>query len=205
MSKPTNSKVQADVWLKPDQVESLRSACYSVGADYLQQRNEAIIALLADTGLRVGELVALDVDYLRDGNSALYLPADVQKDYPTDSSPNAATLELADDVSRLLSSYLTNRWKDSEALFPSRSSDRITTQGVRNMLHKVAAEAEIKPYKVDGSRGDHSDVTPHALRHSVAYRMLNAEEGNTLYDVRNRLRHRSIQTTERVYDHFYRV
>jgi integrase/recombinase XerC/integrase/recombinase XerD len=32
--------------------------------------------------------------------------------------------------------------------------------------------------------------------------MMNAEEGNTLYDVRNRLRHRSIQTTERVYDHF---
>ena len=205
MSKPTNSKVQADVWLKPDQVESLRSACYSVGADYLQQRNEAIIALLADTGLRVGELVALDVDYLRDGNSALYLPADVQKDYPTDSSPNAATLELADDVSRLLSSYLTNRWKDSEALFPSRSSDRITTQGVRNMIHKVAAEAEIQPYKVDGSRGGADDVTPHALRHSVAYRMMNTENANTFYDVRNRLRHRSIQTTEQVYDHFNRV
>jgi hypothetical protein len=31
--------------------------------------------------------------------------------------------------------------------------------------------------------------------------MMNAEEGNTLYDVRNRLRHRSIQTTKRVYDH----
>jgi len=205
MSKPTNSKVQADVWLKPDQVESLRSACYSVGADYLQQRNEAIIALLADTGLRVGELVALDVDYLRDGNSALYLPADVQKDYPTDSSPNAATLELADDVSRLLSSYLTNRWKNSDALFPSRSSDRITTQGVRDMLHKVATEAEIEPYRRDGSRGDADDVTPHTLRHSVAYRMMNAEEANTMYDVRNRLRHRSIQTTEQVYDHINRV
>jgi integrase/recombinase XerC/integrase/recombinase XerD len=32
--------------------------------------------------------------------------------------------------------------------------------------------------------------------------MMNEEEGNTLYDVRSRLRHRSIQTTERVYDHF---
>jgi len=205
MPETTDTKVQADAWLKPEQVESLRSACYSVGADYLQQRNEAVIALLADTGLRVGELVGLDVDYLRDGNSALYLPADVQKDYPTDSSPNAATLELADDVSRLLSSYLTNRWKDSPALFPSRSSDRITTQGVRDMLHKVAAEAEIEPYRRDGSRGDANDVTPHTLRHSVAYRMMNAEEGNTMYDVRNRLRHRSIQTTEQVYDHINRV
>jgi integrase/recombinase XerC/integrase/recombinase XerD len=205
MSENTETKVQADAWLKPEQVESLRSACYSIGAEYLQQRNEAIIALLADTGLRVGELVAVDVDFLRDGNSALYLPVEIQKDYPTDSSPPPATLELADDVTRLLSSYLTNRWKDGDALFPSRSSDRITTQGVRDMVHKVAGEAEIQPYLRDGSRGDADDVTPHTLRHSVAYRMMNSEEDNTLYDVRNRLRHRSIQTTERVYDHINRV
>ncbi len=57
----------------------------------------------------------------------------------------------------------------------------------------------------DGSCGDASDVTPHALRHSVAYRMMNTEDGNTLSDVRNRLRHRSIQTTERVSDHIIEV
>ena len=205
MASNVDSKVRAKVWLKQSQIENLRSACYSTGADYLQQRNEAIIALLADTGLRVGELVDVDVGMLRDNNSALYLPSEIQKDYPNENSPPPATLALADDVDRLLSSYLTNRWKDSEALFPSRSSDRCTTQAVRDMLHKVAAEAESKPYNIDGSRGDASDVTPHALRHSVAYRMMNTEEGNTFYDVRNRLRHRSIQTTERVYDHFNRV
>jgi integrase/recombinase XerC/integrase/recombinase XerD len=48
-------------------------------------------------------------------------------------------------------------------------------------------------------------VTPHTLRHSVAYRMLNVEEGHSFYDVRNRLRHATIQTTERVYDHIDRV
>ena len=69
----------------------------------------------------------------------------------------------------------------------------------------AAASADIEPYLVDGGRGDPDDVTPHALRHSVAYRMMNVEEDNTLYDVRNRLRHRSIQTTERVYDHMIRV
>lgn len=35
--------------------------------------------------------------------------------------------------------------------------------------------------------------------------MMNEEEGNTLYDVRNRLCHRSIQTTERIYDHLLKV
>ena len=138
---------------------------------------------------------------LRESNSALYLPTEIQKDYPNDNEPSPATLELSADVSRLVSSYLNSRWKDSHALFPSRSSDRITTQDVRNAISKVAQETGVEPYSVDGTRGDSNDVTPHALRHSVAYRMMNSEEGNTLYDVRNRLRHRSIQTTEQVYDH----
>jgi len=205
MPQNIDSKVRAKVWLTPDQVDDLRSACYSTGADYLQQRNEAIIALMYDTGLRVGELVAVDVDMLREGNSALYIPTQIQKDYPNDNEPGPATLELASDVSRLLSSYLNSRWKDSPALFPSRSSDRITTQGVRDAISKVAVEVGVEPYLVDGTRGTPDDVTPHALRHSVAYRMMNTEDGNTLYDVRNRLRHRSIQTTEQVYDHIIRV
>lgn len=191
--------------LTPDQVDELRTACYEIGAAYLQQRNEAIITLMYDTGLRVVELVQVDVEMLREGNSELYLPAGIQKDYPNENSPNARTVELAADTTRLLSSYLNGRWKDSPALFPSRSSERITTQGVRDVLHKVAEAAEIRPYRVDGSRGDPGDVTPHALRHSVAYRMMNTENGNTLNDVRNRLRHRSIQTTERIYDHLIKV
>lgn len=205
MSNSANSKVRAKVWVTPDQVEALRSTCYTVGAEYLQQRNEAITAFTYDTGLRVGELVQVDVSLLRNNNTELYLPTKIQKDYPNENSPPPVTLELADDTARLLSSYLTNRWKDSSALFPSRSSDRISEQGVRNMLHKVAEAAEVRPYKIDGSRGDASDVTPHALRHGVAYRMMNEEDENTLYDVRNRLRHRSIQTTERIYDHMLKV
>ncbi len=205
MGQPANSKVRAKVWVTPDQVESLRSASYSTGVEYLQQRNEAIIALMYDTGLRVGELVQVDVDLLRNESSELYLPTEIQKDYPNENSPPPVTLTLSNETTRLLSAYLNARWKDSPALFPSRSANRISGQGVRNMLHKVAAEADVRPYKVDDSRGDASDVTPHALRHGVAYRMMNEEEGNTLYDVRNRLRHRSIQTTERIYDHLLKV
>jgi integrase/recombinase XerC/integrase/recombinase XerD len=205
MPENPNSKVRAKAWLTPDQVDALRTACYEGGASYLQQRNETIIALTYDTGLRVGELVDVDVEMLREGNSELYLPGHIQKDYPNDNSPGPVTMELSADVTRLVSSYLNSRWKESPALFPGRSSDRISTQGVRNMLHKVAEMAGVRPYRVDGSRGDAGDVTPHALRHSVAYRMMNTEDENTLYDVRNRLRHRSIQTTERIYDHLIKV
>jgi Site-specific recombinase XerD len=114
---------------------------------------------------------------LREDNSALYLSI-VQKGYPIDSSPAPTTLGLADDVARLLSSSLKNRLKDTEVLFPSRSADRCTTQAVCDMLHKLAAEAGIEPYNVIWSRGDAGDVTPHALRHNVAYRMMSSEEGN---------------------------
>jgi integrase/recombinase XerC/integrase/recombinase XerD len=207
MSESVNSKVEnkAKVWLTPKQVEELRNACYSTGAPYLQQRNESIVVLMYDTGLRVGELVQTDVDMLRDGNTKLYLPSRIQKDYPNDNTPDPVTMSLSADTTRTITPYLNSRWKDTQAIFPSRSSPRITEQGVRNMVHKVAEEAGIRPYKIDGSRGGSEDVTPHALRHSVAYRMMNHEDGNELYDVRNRLRHRTIQTTERVYDHMIEV
>jgi integrase/recombinase XerC/integrase/recombinase XerD len=174
---------------------------YRCRPDYLQQRDDAIITLMYDAGLRVGELVSLDVDHLRDENTALYLPTHVQKDYPTEGSPPPATIALAADTARTLSAYLANRWKDTDALFPSRSSERISEQGVRDMLKVVAEEAGVRPYHVDGGRREPSKVTPHSLRHGVAYRMMNVEGGYTFYDVRNRLRHRSIQTTERIYDH----
>lgn len=207
MSDTGNSKVdgRAKVWVTPDQVEAMRTATVRESPDYLTGRNDAMIALLYDAGLRVSELVGIDVEHLRDGNGALYLPGDIQKDYPTDNSPAPVTLELAEDTTRTLTQYLGDRWKDSPALYPSRSSARITTQGVRNVIEKAATAASVEPYLADGGRGDPGDVTPHALRHGVAYRMMNFENGNRLYDVRNRLRHRSIQTTERVYDHMIRV
>lgn len=206
MGAQTNSNIQASVWLKPSQIEALRNTCYDESfAEYLQQRNDAIITLLYDTGLRVGELVQIDDEMLRENNEVLYIPAHIQKDYPNENSPSAVTIELNGDTTRTLNSYLTNRWKETTALFPSRKADRISEQGVRYMLHNVAEAADVRPWKVDGSRGDAEDVTPHSLRHSLAYRMLHEEDGNTLYDVRNRLRHRSLQTTERVYDHFQRV
>lgn len=196
-----NSKPRATTWVKPGQVASLRTAVYQCRPDYLQQRDDAVITLMYDTGLRVGELVALDVDHLRDDNTTLYLPAGLQKDYPNDNTPEPARLGLDDDTTRTLAAYLANRWKDTPALFPSRSSPRLSTQAVRDMVATVAEAAEVRPFMRDGSRGEPADLTPHTLRHGVAYRMMNAEEGNKLYDVRTRLRHRSLTTTERVYDH----
>ena len=52
---------QATTWLTPEQIEKIRDACLTDAfPGYLQGRNETIITLLADTGLRVSELVAID-------------------------------------------------------------------------------------------------------------------------------------------------
>ena len=100
MSDNVNSKVQASVWLKPDQLDALRTAVYRCRPDSLQERDDTILTLMYDTGVRVGELVAIDTEHLRDDNSVLYLPAHIQKEYPTDNSPNAAYLGLATDTTR---------------------------------------------------------------------------------------------------------
>ena len=204
---------QAAAWLKPSQVRDLRRAAQRPETPaYLRDRNEAIVATLYDTGLRVGELVALDVDFvhLDEDEPYLALPGSIQKDYPTDDSPRYTEIRLGVDDATYdtparLRSYLDGRWKESPALFPSRQADRMTTEAVRQLVASLAEAADVRPHTVAGRRGDPGDVTPHVLRHSVAYRLLHDEEGYTLYDVRNRLRHATIQTTERVYDHFDRV
>lgn len=56
---------QAATWLTPEQIEQVRDGCLTDAfPHYLQGRNETIITVLADTGLRVSELVTLDWDHV---------------------------------------------------------------------------------------------------------------------------------------------
>jgi len=198
----TNSNIS---WLKPAQVEDMRDAAHEGRHG---QRDEALVTLLYDTGLRRGEVSAVEVDMLDLDQGELRIPADIQKDYPNDNSPSPATFELdpSGDLRtvRVLRAYLNARNQSSPALFASQKAKRITGKGINDVVKRLAARAEVRPYTYAG-RGGATDVSAHTLRHSVAWRMLRAEEGNTLYDVRNRLRHATILTTERKYDHFDRI
>lgn len=80
----------------------------------------------------------------------------------------------------------------------------MTGKGINDVVKRLADRGSVEPHQYDG-RGDSADVTAHTLRHSVAWRMLRYENDNTLYDVRNRLRHATILTTEKRYDHFNTV
>ena len=192
----TDSDGRARTWLKPEQVDRLRDVCLTDAVPtYLQDRNEAIVALLYDAGLRAGELCALEVDHLDVDTGTVYLPSRIQK-----GSPPPATLELATGTVRLLRRYLRDRWKDTDALFPTRSSDRLTTRSLQRLVEKLATEADVRPQVAGGGVADPDDVTPHTLRHSVAYRIIQVD-GGRLEDVQLRLRHANRQTTDQIYSH----
>jgi len=201
-AETTDGMTKSNIWLKPDQVEAMRDTAYEGRTG---PRDDAIVTLLYDTGLRRAEAAQLNVDMLDLDESQLRIPASIQKDYPNDNTPDAATFRLdpSGDLRtvRTLRAYLNNRDDDSPALFPSQKSERMSPKVLNDVVKRLAKRAGVRPYAYSG-RAESSDVTAHILRHSVAWRMLRAEEGNTLYDVRNRLRHATILTTERKYDHF---
>lgn len=199
-------------WLKPDQVDALRDACFHDGFNAnLQARNDAIIALLYDAGLRPGELTNVTVEMFDSDAGQIRLPSAAQKQYPNSNTPPPATIQLAQDsftsdTTRTLNSYLQTRPWDSLFMFPSRKGEAIKTRGLRNLVTNVAVAADVRPFVGFEGRGEPEDVSPYTLRHSVAYRLLSArDDQTTMYDVRNRLRHRSIKTTEKHYDHFDQV
>ena len=203
--------MSTQTWLKPEQVQSLRDACYSRRSDGITaQRNDAIIALMYDAGVRTMETTEITVEMFDADDKVLRLPSSIQKDYPNSGSPPPATIELArtdstKDTVRTVQNYLQSRDSSSDYLFSSERGDTITPQTIRRRIVKPAAiEADVRPYEGYQGRAGPKDVSPYSLRHSVAYRLLSNNDGYTLYDVRNRLRHSSINTTERHYDMFDR-
>ena len=200
------NQVLARTWLLPDQVDQLLEAT-DVFAPHLQLRNEVAVLLMYDLGLRVGELVGLDVEdvFLDDAEPYVYLRSEIQKAPPNGTAPDPAPMNLTRELgtARLLRHYLNGRWKDSEALLPSQKSDRMGTEQIRNVVRRLALEAGVEPRLAEGGTGSPEDVTPHTLRHSVFYRMF-VEGDAKLKEVSLRLRHGSVATTERIYAHVIR-
>lgn len=196
----------ARAWLVPEQVERLRRFAGKGRYTDMNVRDRVAVSLMADTGIRVGELVALDLSNLRLEASPpeLYLQPGIQKG----ESPPPAYLDLSESTAAELEDYLERRpWK-TDALFPSRQTSRATDESIRRAVKAASRRAGISPYMGGvGSqgvgRGEPDDVTPHVLRHSVAYRMIR-DEGARMVDVQLRLRHADLSTTTRIYGHLRR-
>ena len=182
----TDFQKQTKTWLTPEQDRTdprclpLRVVC-TLPAGSPQ-------TLIADTGLRVGELVALDWAYLNLNTEPdePYPQSEIQK-----GNPGASYLALAAETRRQFRRYQKCVWKDSEALFPSRQSDRMADRSVRNVITRVAEEAGVRPSRIEGERGDSHEVSPHTFRHSIAFRLIR-RENKRLEDVMLWLRHANL-------------
>ena len=143
-------------------------------------RASAMLEMLYATGMRVSELVSLNV---ADVNLEEGYARCRGKGYKERIIP------IYPEAVRSLRAYIDEarprlrRRRDEPALFLNRRGNRLTRQGFWLLLKGLAAEAGIS----------HS-ITPHTLRHSFATHLLRG--GAALRHVQELLGHSSISTTQ---------
>lgn len=145
-------------------------------------RDEAIISTLLYTGLRVGELVALELDdvTLSERKGMIQVRAEVAKGGKERAVPVPKRAREA------LQSYLEacRPADDSRGLFFGRQGS-LSAEGVAAIVRKYAAWARLE------------GVTPHILRHTFSYSYLKNND-NDLVALADILGHSDLNTT-RVY------
>ena len=145
-------------------------------------RDQAMMELLYATGLRVTELVSLDLDSISLDGPSPYVrcmgKGAKERTIPVHGQAVSALVAyLNDGRARLVKN------KKERALFVNRRGERLTRQGFWLILKQYAKEAGIS-----------EPVTPHSLRHSFATLMLRG--GAPLRNVQELLGHANISTTQ---------
>ncbi len=148
------------------------------------KRDKAMLELLYASGMRVSELVSLNLDDVDTEGGYVRCFGKGHKERLIPIVPRAA-LAVAEYVKEARP-HLTQD-SDEKALFLNRRGDRLTRQGFWQILKGYAKAAKLD-----------TDVTPHTLRHSFATHMLSG--GADLRSVQELLGHANISTTQ-VYTH----
>lgn len=173
-------------FLGRDEVVRLLEA--PAGADgVLGLRDRAILESLYSAGMRVGELVGLDVDDLDRRDGLATVRGKGKKERLVFFGPRAsAALETWLTTRRGLLAELGRR-DEAGAVFLNRRGGRLTTRSVGRLVEKYLAQAGLDPR-----------TSPHTLRHSFATHLLDA--GADIRSVQELLGHASLTTTQ-VYTH----
>lgn len=153
--------------LTDEELETLRDSC---GND----RDLAVVDLLASTGMRIGELVRLDID---DVNLQ-------ERECIVTGKGNKQRLVYFDARAKLhLGEYLERRSDDSPALFVSLDSTakRVTVGGMELRLRNLGKNAGV------------SRVHPHKFRRTLATHAI--DKGMPIEQVQKLLGHAKIDTT----------
>lgn len=146
-------------------------------------RDHAMLELLYATGIRVSELIGLNLEDLN-------LPAGLitcrskGKERMIPLYPGAVKA-LQDYVLHIRERIVLN--ENEKALFVNMNGERMTRQGFWKIVKYYQEKADIK-----------KDITPHMLRHSFAAHLL--ENGADLHSIQEMLGHADISSTQ-IYTH----
>ena len=153
---------------------------------WLGARDRAILETLYSTGIRVSELVALNMDDVDFLGEVVHIRGKGKKERvsPIGSSALQATqhyMEFRNKRAQSSSNF------DPKVLFVNKHGRRLSTRSVRRKMDKYLKMAGLDP-----------SISPHTLRHSFATHMLN--NGADLRSVQELLGHQSLSTTQ-IYTH----
>lgn len=145
-------------------------------------RDLAMVSLLLGTGIRVSELVGIDVDDVNFDDLSFVV---------TRKGGARVILYFSEEVAGYLYDYYTmrvadNELKDEPALFLSLQKRRITTRAVENIVKKYSLVAT--PLK---------HITPHKLRSTFGTQLY--RNTGDIYVVADVLGHKDVNTTKRHY------
>ncbi|MGE5485209.1 MAG: site-specific tyrosine recombinase XerD [Ignavibacteriales bacterium] len=147
-------------------------------------RDKAMLELLYATGIRVSELISLNVDDISLDMGYIRCSGKGSKEriVPVGS---VAVKCVADYLGSGRGRLVPDR--DEQALFVNHHGKRLTRQGFWKIVKRYAHDARIS-----------KEITPHTLRHSFATHLL--ENGADLRSVQEMLGHADISTTQ-IYTH----
>jgi len=163
-------------------IENIDQLLNSSDQSILAVRDRAMVELLYSGGLRLAELVSLDIGGLdlAAGIARVTGKGSKQREVPVGSAAKKALklwLSQRDDIANT----------DEDALFVSQRGKRISPRTVQQRLKQLATQ-----------QGLNQHLHPHKLRHSFASHML--ESSGDLRAVQELLGHADISTTQ-VYTH----
>lgn len=144
-------------------------------------RDQVIVELLYGSGLRVSELVGLDITDVDDYSSLIRVRGKGRKE---------RIVPLTDPAKEAIKAYLNKRHDQEKALLLNYKDTRLTSRSVRRILEKLEKKANLNQH-----------VHPHMLRHTFATHLLDG--GADLRSVQELLGHKKLSSTQ-IYTHLTR-
>jgi integrase/recombinase XerC len=171
-------------FLEYEQIQKLLST--PPAETWLGSRDRAMMEVMYSTGVRVSELVGLNLDDVDFLSEVIHIRGKGKKE---------RICPIGSRALQAIQNYLEFRNKrmesdanfDTRVLFANKHGKRLSTRSVRRKMDKYLIEAGLDP-----------DISPHTLRHSFATHMLN--NGADLRSVQELLGHQSLSTTQ-IYTH----